>query len=53
LSPDAHSLHGFNDVKYGVLAAQKGGLSKEQNLSSFSLPEFENYLGKIKKLKGI
>jgi DNA polymerase (family 10) len=40
-------------VKYGVLAAQKGGLSKEQNLSSFSLQQFEEYLDKIKKLKRI
>ena len=53
IDPDAHSLNGFNDVKYGVLAAQKGGLSKEQNLSSFNLIEFEKYLEKIRKLKGI
>jgi DNA polymerase (family 10) len=53
IDPDAHSVEAFNHVKYGVLAAQKGGLSKEQNLSSFSLPQFEAYLEKIKKLKGI
>jgi DNA polymerase (family 10) len=53
IDPDAHSIEGFNDVKYGVLAAQKGGLPKEQNLSSFSLQQFENYLQKIKNLKGI
>jgi DNA polymerase (family 10) len=53
IDPDAHSINGFNDVKYGVLAAQKGGLSKEQNLSSFSLSQFEEYLEKIRKLKGI
>jgi DNA polymerase (family 10) len=53
IDPDAHSVEGFNDVKYGVLAAQKGGLAKEQNLSSFSLQQFEDYLEKIKKLKGI
>lgn len=44
INPDAHSLEGFNDIKYGVLAAQKGGLTKEQNLSSFSLQQFEKYL---------
>jgi hypothetical protein len=27
-----------------VLAAQKGGLTKENNLSSFSLAEFEKFL---------
>jgi DNA polymerase (family 10) len=53
IDPDAHSIKGFNDVKYGVLAAQKGGLAKEENLSSFTLKQFEDYLGSIKKLKGI
>jgi DNA polymerase (family 10) len=53
IDPDAHAIEGFNDVKYGVLVAQKGGLSKEKNLSSFSLQQFENYLEKVKKLKGI
>ncbi|HEY2721282.1 MAG TPA: helix-hairpin-helix domain-containing protein [Chitinophagaceae bacterium] len=51
IDPDAHSIEGFNDVKYGVYAAQKGGLSKEQNLSSFRLSEFEDYLEKVKRLK--
>lgn len=53
IDPDAHYLHGFDDIKYGVLAAQKGGLAKEQNLSSFSLKEFESFLEKRKKLRGI
>jgi DNA polymerase (family 10) len=53
IDPDAHSLEGFNDVKYGVLAAQKGGLTKNRNLSSFSLNQFEDYLQTIRKLKGI
>jgi DNA polymerase (family 10) len=53
VDPDAHYLHGFDDVKYGVLAAQKGGLTKEKNLSSFSLREFEEWLAKRKKVKGI
>jgi DNA polymerase (family X) len=49
IDPDAHSLHGYEDVKYGVLAAQKAGLTKEKNLSSFNLKEFENFLSKKKK----
>ena len=49
IDPDAHELSGFDDVKYGVLAAQKGGLTKESNLSSFSLKEFEGFLIKNKK----
>lgn len=53
INPDAHNLEGFNDIKYGVLAAQKGGLTKEQNLSSFSLQQFEEYLSDRRKQKGI
>jgi DNA polymerase (family 10) len=53
IDPDAHSLDGFDDVKYGVLAAQKGGLTKENNLSSFSLKQFEDFLARRRKLKGI
>lgn len=48
IDPDAHALEGFDDVKYGVLAAQKGGLTKENNLSSFSLQEFETWLAQSK-----
>lgn len=44
IDPDAHSVHGFNDIRYGVLSAQKAGLPKEKNLSSFSLTEFEEWL---------
>ncbi|MBI5858708.1 MAG: DNA polymerase/3'-5' exonuclease PolX [Sphingobacteriales bacterium] len=53
INPDAHFLEGFDDVKYGVLAAQKGGLTKENNLSSFGLKEFEEWLGKKRKMKEI
>ncbi|MGK2862787.1 MAG: helix-hairpin-helix domain-containing protein [Chitinophagaceae bacterium] len=53
IDPDAHNLNGFNDIKYGVLAAQKGGLTREQNLSSFSLEQFEEHLAKRKMQKTI
>ncbi|HEX6427389.1 MAG TPA: helix-hairpin-helix domain-containing protein [Niastella sp.] len=52
INPDAHSVEGY-DCRYGVLVAQKGGLSKQQNLSSFSLQEFEEYLQKRKAAKKI
>ena len=51
IDPDAHALGGFDDIQYGVLAAQKGGLTKENNLSSFSLTQFEDWLQGNKKLK--
>jgi DNA polymerase (family X) len=47
IDPDAHSIDAYDDVRYGALAAQKGGLTKERNLSSFSLSEFEEYLRRI------
>src|SRR6187397_1670529 len=53
IDPDAHFAEGIKDIRYGVLAAQKAGLSKEQNLSSFSLKEFEKFLAERKKKKKI
>ena len=50
INPDAHNIEGINDVKYGVLAAQKGGLEKNKNLSSFSLSEMEVFI-KAQKTK--
>lgn len=49
INPDAHALDGFDDIKYGVLAAQKGGMTKDNNLSSFGLKEFELFLSKKRK----
>ena len=46
INPDAHALDGFDDIRYGVLVAQKAGLTAQQNLSSFSLKEFEDFLQK-------
>ncbi|WP_298298006.1 DNA polymerase/3'-5' exonuclease PolX [Hydrotalea sp.] len=44
IDPDAHAIEGFDDCKYGVLVAQKTGLTKFQNLSSFSLEQFEFFI---------
>ncbi len=53
IDPDAHSIEGFNDTRYGVLAAQKAMVTKEQNLSSMGLAQFENFVQHRKKIKGI
>ncbi|HTI11806.1 MAG TPA: helix-hairpin-helix domain-containing protein [Puia sp.] len=53
IDPDAHSTDGYRHVKYGVLAGQKGGLTKDRNLSSFGLQQFRAYLGERKNLKGL
>ena len=49
IDPDAHSLDGFDDIKYGVLVAQKASVHKENNLSSFGLKELEAFLLKREK----
>lgn len=51
INPDAHALEEFQNIKYGVLVAQKGGLTKQHNLSSFSRDEFEAFLQKRKIVK--
>ncbi len=52
IDPDAHSVKGYKDVYYGVMAAQKGGLTAKQNLSSYSLAEFEAFLEKYRQKRG-
>jgi DNA polymerase (family 10) len=44
INPDAHTLEEFANIRYGVLTGQKGGLTKKQNLSSFSRAEFDTFL---------
>ena len=44
INPDAHAVEGFADCKYGVLVAQKAGLTAAQNLSSFSLQEMMEFV---------
>ncbi len=46
IDPDAHAIKGFDDTRYGVLSAQKAGVTKECNLSSFTLAAFEQFLAK-------
>ena len=53
IDPDAHALDGFDDIKYGVLAAQKGGLEKKHNLSSYGLKEFEVFLEDRRRARNI
>ena len=44
IDPDAHDIAAFGHIKYGVIAAQKGLLTKQQNLSSFTLQQFEDWI---------
>ncbi|HSR39182.1 MAG TPA: DNA polymerase/3'-5' exonuclease PolX, partial [Phnomibacter sp.] len=53
INPDAHAVEGYADTRYGVLVAQKAMLTKEKNLSSFTLQAFESFLAATKKAKGL
>ena len=53
INPDAHAADAFSDTKYGVLVAQKAMVTPAQNLSSFSLAQFEAYLAATRIAKGL
>jgi DNA polymerase (family 10) len=53
IDPDSHSADTLTDTRYGVLVAQKALVTKEQNLSSFSLTQLEAYLSQRRKTKSI
>ncbi|OGW81563.1 MAG: histidinol-phosphatase [Omnitrophica bacterium RIFCSPLOWO2_12_FULL_44_17] len=46
INPDAHDVHGLQDVKYGVGIARKGWLEKSDVLNSMTAGEVEEWLGK-------
>ncbi|CAL1517019.1 helix-hairpin-helix domain-containing protein [Chitinophaga sp. MM2321] len=53
IDPDAHSIEGYHDIHYGTLAAQKGGVTKTNNLSSYTVDMLDAYLLERKKQKSI
>ncbi len=48
INPDAHSMTGISDIRYGVLAARKGGLDREGCLNARSIDEFWYFLNNKK-----
>lgn len=44
INPDAHSLKGVHDIHFGVLAARKGGLTKEMCVSTLDRVAMQNLL---------
>jgi DNA polymerase (family X) len=46
IDPDAHSINGYHDIHYGVLAAQKAGVTPDMNLSSYSLKQMREFVGR-------
>ena len=41
INPDSHKMEGYGDLKYGVFAARKGGLTKEMTFNALSLEDVE------------
>jgi DNA polymerase (family 10) len=54
INPDAHEMDGYLDMKYGVLVARKGGLTREMTLNALSREALTEYFiaRKPKKKKG-
>lgn len=53
INPDAHSVEGIQDVKWGTISARKGGLTEDMCWNAMSLVEVDNWLTSRKKKKGI
>jgi DNA polymerase (family 10) len=49
INPDAHNIAGMQDVRYGVLVAQKAGLDATGNLSSYTLSQMHDFIRLQKK----
>jgi DNA polymerase (family 10) len=50
VNPDAHTIEGIDDIRYGVLSAQKGMLTADMNLSSLTREAFEQFLKRKQKM---
>jgi DNA polymerase (family X) len=47
INPDAHSVKGFDDIRYGVMIARKAGLSAEDVVNT--APTGKDFLAQLKK----
>jgi DNA polymerase (family 10) len=43
INPDAHSIEGLKDYRYGIGIARKGGFTKDEVLNSYTLSKVEDY----------
>jgi DNA polymerase (family 10) len=46
LNPDAHSIEGLSDYKFGIAIAQKGWFQKESILNTYNINKIENYFNR-------
>ena len=44
VNPDAHSVEGYKNMRYGVLVGRKGGLTAAQTFNAWPLEKVEKYL---------
>ncbi|MDQ7949831.1 MAG: DNA polymerase/3'-5' exonuclease PolX, partial [Pedobacter sp.] len=51
VNPDAHRREGFHDMRFGVMAGRKGGLTADKCLNAFSLEEITDYFQENRRLK--
>ncbi|MFB9865072.1 helix-hairpin-helix domain-containing protein [Rufibacter immobilis] len=51
INPDAHSMRGYEDMRYGVLVGRKGGLTAEMTFNAKSRDEVAAYFAERKKAK--
>ena len=47
INPDAHAVEGLEDMRYGLAAARRGWLSKEDVFNTRSLAEVRKTLDKV------
>ena len=48
INPDAHTLKGIEDIRYGIIAARKGGLKKENCINSLNAQDFIELVKSLK-----
>ena len=51
INPDAHTISGLADYRYGVFIGRKGGLKKINTLNTFDINQVEELLTNIKNFK--
>ncbi|MGA7720262.1 MAG: PHP domain-containing protein [Ignavibacteriaceae bacterium] len=46
INPDAHSVESISFIKYGIIAARKGGLKNSEVINCFPLEDFKKFLNR-------
>ena len=46
INPDAHTVEGIEDIKYGIKIARKGGMQSDEVINCYSKLDFINFLNR-------